>query len=153
MQGGQPTTKSGDYNNPAVVLDVTPPSGEMIKIFAFANKLPDNAPINAPKAGYRWRLTNYERSPLAHILSIKYDPYNAAFIAWYIGGFGLIGALIFVFFFSHKRVWAMIEKKADYEFEVVLGGNANRNNQALEDKFKTIIDSLTSYHLSEQKNQ
>ena len=116
MQGGQPTTKSGDYNNPAVVLDVTPPSGEMIKIFAFANKLPDNAPINAPKAGYRWRLTNYERSPLAHILSIKYDPYNAAFIAWYIGGFGLIGALIFVFFFSHKRVWAMIEKKADYVF-------------------------------------
>ncbi len=153
MQGGQPTTKSGDYNNPAVVLDVTPPNGEMLKIFAFANKLPDNAPINAPKAGYRWRLTDYERSPLAHILSIKYDPYNAAFIAWYIGGFGLIGALIFVFFFSHKRVWAMIEKKADNEFEVVLGGNANRNNQALEDKFKTIIDSLTSYQLSEQKNQ
>jgi hypothetical protein len=35
----------------------------------------------------------------------KYDPYSGAFIAWYFGGFGLIGALIFVFFFSHRRVW------------------------------------------------
>jgi cytochrome c biogenesis protein len=151
IQGGQPSTQSGDYNNPAVVLDVTQPNGQATKIFAFANKLPDNAPINAPKAGYRWRLTSYEKSPLAHILSIKYDPFNAAFIAWYIGGFGLIGALIFVFFLSHKRVWAMIEKKSDNEFEVVFGGNANRNNQAFEDKFKTIVDSLASYELSEQK--
>ncbi|MEP6902951.1 MAG: cytochrome c biogenesis protein ResB [Actinomycetota bacterium] len=151
MQGGQPSTKSGNYANPVVILDVTPPNSEPTRVFAFANKLPDNAPINAAKAGYRWHLANYEKSPLAHVLSIKYDPFNAAFIAWYIGGFGLIGALIFVFFFSHKRIWAMIEKKSDNEFEVVFGGNANRNNQALEDKFKTIIDSLTPNKI-EQKN-
>lgn len=151
MQGGQPSTKSGDYNNAAVVLDVTTPNGETTKVFAFANKLPDNAPINVPKAGYRWRLSSYEKSPLAHILSIKYDPFNAAFIAWYIGGFGLIGALIFVFFFSHKRVWAMIEKKSDNEFEVVFGGNANRNNLAFEDKFKTIVDSVASNQMSQQQ--
>ena len=142
MQGGQPSTKGGDYNNPAVVLDVTPPNGEPTKVFAFANKLPDNAPINAPKAGYRWRLASFEKSPLAHILSIKYDPFSAAFIAWYIGGFGLIGALIFVFFFSHRRIWAMIERKSDYEFEVVFGGNANRNSLAFEDKFNAIVNSL-----------
>ncbi len=142
MQGGQPSTKGGDYNNPAVVLDVTPPNGEATKVFAFANKLPDNAPINAPKAGYRWRLASYEKSPLAHILSIKYDPFSAAFIAWYIGGFGLIGALIFVFFLSHKRIWAMIERKSEHEFEVVFGGNANRNSLAFEDKFNAIVNAL-----------
>ncbi len=153
MQGGQPSTKSGDYANPAVVLDVTQPNGELTKIYAFANKLPDNAPVNAPKAGYRWRLASYEKSPLAHVLSIKYDPFSAAFIAWYIGGFGLIGALIFVFFISHKRVWAMIGKKGENEFEIVFGGNANRNHLAFEDKFKTIVESLASNNLSEQKNQ
>ena len=149
MQGGQPSTRSGEYNNPAVVLDVTTPEGQTQKIFAFANKLPDNAPIAAPKAGYRWHLASYEKSPLAHVLSIKYDPFNSAFIAWYIGGIGLIFALIFVFFFSHKRIWAMIEKKGGNEFEVVFGGSANRNQLAFEDKFKTIVDSLTSNKLKE----
>ncbi len=152
MQGGQPSTKSGDYANPVVILDVTPPTGETTKVFAFANKLPDNAPVNAPKAGYRWHLASFEKSPLAHVLSIKYDPFNAAFIAWYIGGFGLIGALVFVFFFSHRRIWALIEKKADNEFEIVFGGNTNRNNQALEDKFKTIIESIAPGQTSEAKN-
>jgi cytochrome c biogenesis protein len=104
--------------------------------------LPDNAPINAPKAGYRWRMASYEKSPLAHVLSIKYDPFNAAFIAWYIGGFGLIGALCFVFFLSHRRVWAMIEKKDENDFEVVFGGNTNRNNLAFQDKFQKIVDDV-----------
>jgi len=146
LQGGQPSTKSGDYNNPVVVLDVTQPNGETQKVYAFAAKLPDNAPVAAPKAGYRWHLANYEKSPIAHVLSIKYDPFNASFIAWYIGGFGLIFALIFVFFISHKRVWAMIERKGENEFEVVFAGNANRNNLAFSDKFKTIVESLTSNH-------
>lgn len=142
MQGAQFSTRSGEYNNPVAVLNVTTPDGETTKVFAFANKLPDNAPINAPKAGYRWRLAGYEKSPLAHVLSIKYDPFGAAFIAWYVGGIGLIGALCFVFFFSHRRVWAMIEKTGEKEFEVVLAGDANRNNLAFTDKFKKIADSI-----------
>jgi cytochrome c biogenesis protein len=144
MQGGQASTRSGEYNNPAAILDVTSPGGATQKVFAFAAKLPDNAPIAAPKAGYRWHLATYEKSPLAHVLSIKYDPFNSAFIAWYVGGIGLICALIFVFFISHKRIWAMIEKKGENEFEVVFGGNANRNHLAFEDKFKTIVESLAS---------
>jgi cytochrome c biogenesis protein len=153
MQGGQPSTKSGDYNNPAVVLDVTPPGGETQKVYAFAAKLPDNAPINAPKAGYRWHLQSFEKSPIAHILSIKYDPFNSAFIAWYIGGVGLMGALVFVFFISHKRIWAMIERRGDDEFEVVFGGHTNRNHMAFEDKFKTIVESLASNKLPQNNQQ
>jgi cytochrome c biogenesis protein len=139
---GKPDTRSGDYNNPAAVLNVTPPNGEEIRVFAFANKIADNIPVGAPKAGYKWRLAEFEKSPLAHVLSIKYDPFSAAFIAWYIGGIGLIGALIFVFFISHKRVWAMIDKKGESEFEVILGGDVNRNYQAFEDKFKKITSEL-----------
>ncbi len=139
---GKPDTRSGDYNNPVAVLNVTPPQGTRTRVFAFASKLADNVPVAAPKLGYKWRLTEYEKSPFAHVLSIKYDPYSGAFIAWYIGGFGLIGALAFVFFFSHKRVWAVIKRPENGMTEVVLGGNTNRNPAGLEDKFNRIVNRL-----------
>ena len=139
---GKPDTRSGDYNNPVAVLNVTPPQGTRTQVFAFASKLADNIPVGAPKLGYKWRLTEYEKSPFAHVLSIKYDPYSGAFIAWYFGGFGLIGALAFVFFFSHKRVWAVIKQSDVGTTEVVLGGNTNRNPVGFEDKFKRIVNRL-----------
>ena len=141
-QDGKPDTKSGDYNNPVAILNVTPPGGDKTRVFAFAQKLADNIPVGAPKAGYKWRLADFEKTPLAHILSIKYDPYNASIIAWYFGGFGLVGALIFVFFFSHKRVWAHVETNSEGKTEVVLAGEANRNQLAFADKFKKIAGEL-----------
>ncbi len=139
---GKPDTRSGDYNNPVAVLNVTPPGGERTRVFAFAQKLADNMPVGAAKAGYKWRLTEFEKSPLAHILSIKYDPFDGAFIAWYFGGFGLCGALAFVFFFSHRRIWAHVATNEDGETEVVLAGDANRNALAFDDKFNMIASEL-----------
>jgi cytochrome c biogenesis protein len=139
---GQADTRSGEYRMPAAVLGVTPPTGSPMRVFAFGGATADNIPVGAPKLGYKWRLADFERSPYAHILSIKYDPYSASFIAWYIGGFGLIGALIFVFFFSHKRVWARIEPAADGEHSITIAGEANRNHAAFEDKFDAIVNSL-----------
>ncbi len=89
---------------------------------------------------------SFEKSPLAHVLSIKYDPFNAAFVAWYIGGFGLIGALCFVFLVSHRRVWSLISETDEGNFEVVFGGNTNRGELGFEDKFKKIVAAT-------QKNQ
>ncbi len=139
---GSPDTKTGEYNNPAAILNVTPPGGERTRVYAFAQKLADNMPVGAAKAGYKWRLTEFEKTPLAHVLSIKYDPYEAAFIAWYIGGFGLVGALAFVFFVSHRRLWALIERDAEGRIQVVLAADANRNQIALNDKFVKIADDL-----------
>lgn len=139
MKGGQPSTKSGDYVNPAVILDVTPAGGEKTKVYAFANKLPDNAPIAAPKAGYRWQMVEYRKSPVAHVLSVKYDPYSGAFIAWYVGGIGLMGALVYVFFFSHRRIWALIEDSGSGTTNVLIGGDTNRNHMAFQDKFSKFL--------------
>lgn len=139
---GKPDTRSGDYNNPVAVLGVTPPQGTRTRVFAFAAKVADNIPVGAPKAGFKWRLTDFEKSPFAHILTIKYDPYNAAFIAWYFGGFGLLGALSFVFFFSHKRIWALLEKREDGEITVVLGGHTNRNQIGFQEKFAKIVKEM-----------
>ncbi|MCB1023738.1 MAG: cytochrome c biogenesis protein ResB, partial [Acidobacteria bacterium] len=144
-QKGEPDTKSGEYNNPVAVLQVTPKGGEKTRVFAFAGKMAENIPVGAPKLGYKWRLKEFEKSPLAHVLSVKYDPFNAAFIAWYFGGIGLIGALIFVFFISHRRVWARIERnEITNKFEVVLGGNVNRNHLNFEEKFGKIVEEIRS---------
>jgi ResB protein required for cytochrome c biosynthesis len=143
LVNGQPDTRSADYNNPAVRMTVTTPAGERKNAYAFFNKLPDGIPVGAPVAGYKFRLAEFEKVPLAHVLSIKYDPYDGAFIAWYIGGFGLMGALVFVFFVSHRRVWALItEKETNGFYETILGGNTNRNHLGFEDKFKKIVGDL-----------
>jgi cytochrome c biogenesis protein len=141
-QDGSPDTKSGDYNNPVAILNVTPPGGDKTRIFAFAQKLADNIPVGAPKLGYKWRLAEFEKTPFAHILAIKYDPFNASIIAWYFGGFGLVGALMFVFFFSHRRIWACIEKDEEGKTEIVMGGDANRNQIPFEDKFNKIAGEI-----------
>lgn len=138
-QEGRPDTRSGDYNNPVAVLGITPRGGERTRVFAFAGSVADNIPVGAPKLGYKWRLAEFEKSPFAHVLSIKYDPYEGAFIAWYIGGFGLIGALCYVFFFSHKRIWALIENRENGRLEISLGGEANRNHSGFEEKFVRVL--------------
>jgi cytochrome c biogenesis protein len=142
LRQGQPDTQSGEYNNPAAVLQVTPPGGETTRVYAFQGKRADNIPIGAPKLGYKWRLVEFEKSPFAHVLSIKYDPFHGAFIAWYFGGFGLIAALAFVFFVSHRRVWARIEQKDDNNYEVVIAGNTNRNPFGFERQFADIAAGI-----------
>ena len=142
-QQGQPDTRSGDYNNPVAVLGVTPPGGERTRVFAFAANLSDTMPVAGPKLGYKWRLAEWEKSPFAHVLSIKYDPYNGALIAWYFGGIGLIFALGFVFFISHKRVWAMIEDSPEGR-RVVLAGETNRNHAGFEDKFNVLKEKIAA---------
>jgi len=139
---GKPASKTGEYNNAVAILNVTPPNTDPIRVFAFAQKLADNAPVGAPKAGFKWRLAEFEKAPSAHILSIKYDPFDAAFIAWYIGGFGLIGALGFVFFFSHRRIWARIEKQDNGTYEAVIAGETNRNPFGFEDRFNKIVNAI-----------
>ncbi len=139
---GRPDTRSGEYNNPAAVLSVTPPGGERTRVFAFESGKADNIPVGAPKAGYLWRISGFEKVPFAHVLSIKYDPYSGAFIAWYFGGFGLIFALCFVFFTSHQRVWANIEPKGEGEYRILLGGDANRNHDGLEQRFNKVVQRI-----------
>lgn len=138
---GKPDTRTGDYNNPVAVLGITKPGEERIRAFAFGSAVPDNIPVAAPKAGYKWRLSEFEKAPFAHVLSIKYDPYNGAFIAWYFGGFGLMFALSYVFFFSHRRVWAMIENTEEGT-RLTMAGHTNRNHVGFQEKFVRISGVL-----------
>jgi cytochrome c biogenesis protein len=142
-QDGKADTRSGEYNNPAAVLSVKPQNGPKAHVIAFTPDFANKAPVaGAAKVGYKWRLVDFEKSPLAHVLSIKFDPYGASFIAWYIGGFGLVAALGFVFFFSHKRVWARIEPTDVGGHDIVIAGETNRNQTGFNDRFDRVIDTL-----------
>ena len=134
-KNGQIASSSGDYNNPALVLNLTDPNGVTKRVYAFAAELPPDAPINQPVAGYRFRLANFEKVAAAHVLSINRDPGKTPF---YVGGVILIIALLGVFFFAHRRVWALIEEKSDGIYEIVLGGNTNRHPAAFDDSLKRI---------------
>jgi cytochrome c biogenesis protein len=138
--GGKPGTESDEYNNPAAVLKLTTPAGQQLQAFAFAAELPSGAPVGAPVGGYKLRMVEFEKVPYAHILSVQKDPGKTPF---YLGGAMLILALCAVFFFSHQRVWTLLEERADGKgFEVVLGGNTNRNKLGFEDRFKRLVNEI-----------
>lgn len=137
---GKPDTDSGDYNNPAAVLKLTTPEGKPLQAYAFAAELPSGAPVGAPVGGYKFRIIDFEKVPYAHILSIQKDPGKTPF---YLGGALLILTLCGVFFFSHQRVWTLVEERADGEgFDVVLGGSTNRNKLGFEDRFKKLVNEI-----------
>src|SRR5256714_6928987 len=140
LQGSEPDTASEDYNKPAAQLEVTTPSGERKTVYAFQMELPDGAPVGAPFGGYKYRLLDFERVPLAHVLSIQHDPGKRVV---YTGFFLLPLMLCSVFFFSHQRVWALIEEKEQGSIQVTLGGNTNRNRLAFEDRFKKLASTVS----------
>lgn len=133
---GEIASQSADYNNPALIMSLTDRSGETKRVYAFAREMPPNAPVNQPVMGFRFRLADYEKVAAAHVLSINKDPGKTPF---YIGGIILIASLLGVFFFSHRRVWALIEEISPNKYGVALGGNTNRHFVAFEDGLKKII--------------
>ncbi|HEV2706454.1 MAG TPA: cytochrome c biogenesis protein ResB [Pyrinomonadaceae bacterium] len=137
--GGAPPPQESDYSNPGATLAVTPPGGATVQAFAFNERMAESAPIaKRPVAGYTFRLVDFEKSPSAHILSVQRDP-GATLV--YIG-FTLLGlTLIYAFFFSHQRVWALVEPRGG-AFGVVLGGNTNRNKLAFGDRFKRLVGAI-----------
>jgi cytochrome c biogenesis protein len=138
LMGGKPGTRSPDYNNPAVQMRIVSPNGEQKTSYAFATDLPSGAPVGAAVFGYKFKLLDFEKSPLAHVLSIKYDPFYGSMIAWYYGGGLLMLALCMVFFFAHQRIWAIVEPTG----ETILGAHTNRNETAFADKFEKIKSEL-----------
>ncbi|HJQ34232.1 MAG TPA: cytochrome c biogenesis protein ResB [Pyrinomonadaceae bacterium] len=138
--GGQDTGEQAAYNNPAATLAVTAPGAKPVKAVAFTPEMAERAPFaKQPVAGYTWRLVDFEKAPKAHILSVQKDP-GATIV--YIG-FTLLGlTLASVFFFSHERVWAQVEPKGEGRFEVVAGGNTNRNSLGFGDRFKKLVAAL-----------
>jgi len=132
--------EASDYQNPAATLAVTRPGGRPARAIAFTPEMVERAPFaKQPVEGYTFRLVDFEKVPRAHILSVQQDP-GATVV--YVG-FALLGlTLSGVFFFSHQRVWAVVEEREPGEFQVTLGGNTNRNKLSFGDRFRRVVEGL-----------
>jgi cytochrome c biogenesis protein len=128
-----PNEDTSDYPNPGAILQVTPPAGLSQTAYAFGEKLANMPVANKPVAGYTYQLVDFEKVGDQHILSVQRDP-GANVV--YIGFVLLPLTLGAVFFFSHQRVWALIEPVSDNKFKVTIGGNTNRNQAVFGEKFK-----------------
>lgn len=132
-----PDEDTSGYPNPAAVLQVTPPAGGTTQTaYAFNEKMANIPVAQKAVAGYTYRLTSFEKVPDQHVLSVQRDP-GASVV--YVGFIILTLTLIAVFFFSHQRVWALVENVSGDKYRVTLGGNTNRNQTAFGEKFKRFV--------------
>jgi cytochrome c biogenesis protein len=124
------------YEEPAAHLIYVMPDGKLGNVWAlteaYANKYA-NAPFMRKfmeNGVYQFVLTDFEKAPTASVLSVQYDP-GARVV--YAGFTILCLTLIAVFFFSHQRLWIVVE-----DGNVYLGGDANRNRLGFEDRAKKV---------------
>ena len=139
-----PNEDTSAYPNPGAILQVINPGIPPQKAYAFGPQMANLPVAKTPVAGYTYQLIDFEKVPDRHILAIQRDP-GANVV--YVGFIMLFITLVAVFFFSHQRVWAAIEKTADGNFDVTLAGNVNRNQNAFNEKFKRFVESLQKQNL------
>ncbi len=140
-QDGRIDFGSTEYENPAAHLIYIKPDGTEGNLWAFnQNFIPQvsSAPFLKSKfmndPSYQFTLMDFEKVPLAHTLSVQYDP-GAKIV--YIGFTILCLTLIFVFFFSHQRLWIVVEDN-----KVYLGGDSNRNRLGFEDRARKLANMI-----------
>jgi cytochrome c biogenesis protein ResB len=145
-----PTSASSDYNNPVAVLFVNEKQPVLAynpqlaeRVLTEKGKGKDGASVEdytlrANGQTYVVLLRDFEKASLNHGLEVRSDPGKNPF---YIGSMLLILALGCVFFFSHERVWAVIEPDGKGS-RVHFGGNTNRNKPAFEGRYNSLVESV-----------
>ncbi len=135
---GKISIGSADYANPAALISYITPDGKQGDIWAF-NEAFIGQIAGAPFLKQRFIdphpfsvvLTDFEKVSQKHILSVQYDP-GAKIV--YVGFTILCLTLLLVFFFSHQRLWLVVEDN-----NVYVGGDSNRNRLGFEDRAKRLI--------------
>jgi cytochrome c biogenesis protein len=130
---------TGNYENPAAVLQVAAPNKPPQTAYAFGEQMA-GIPIAAkPIAGFTYQLVDFEKVGDQHILAVQRDPGSNVV---YIGFTLLFITLVAVFFFSHQRVWTVIEETAADRFQIITGGQTNRSQNTFDEKFQRYVNSL-----------
>jgi cytochrome c biogenesis protein len=153
ISGNNFISNSGEYHKPVAQLDVQGEDGKhqtVLALGAQASDLMDKAEQRSGSGeanqllykGHKVILKDFEKVSRAHALTIQYDPGRTPV---YVGFVLLLLSLCSVFFFSHQRVWAVIESgDGSSRAKVYVGGNVNRNRQGFEETFNRMV-ALANY--------
>lgn len=146
MERGKPFTATGEYNNPVAELQVMGADGKVRRAFAFNAEMAEHAPEKGEQGnnpllfeGNKVLLKSFEKVATSHTLTVQYDPGR---MPVYVGFTLLFMSLCGVFFFSHQRVWAVIEPDGKRS-KVYFAGNTNRNRPVFEGRFNLLVKSVT----------
>jgi cytochrome c biogenesis protein len=134
-----PNEDTSAYPNPAAILKVTAPGSVPLNAYAFGSHMAALPVAKKAVAGYTFQLLDFEKVSDKHILSVQRDP-GANVV--YVGFVLLFLTLVGVFFFSHQRVWAVIDSESEGRCKVLIGGNTNRNQNAFHDRFTGFLNDL-----------
>ena len=138
-----PNEDTSGFPNPGAILQIFQPGLAPVTAYAFGPKLADLPVAKKPVAGYAFQLLDYEKVADRHVLAVQRDPGSNVV---YLGFLMLVITLIAVFFFSHQRVWAAIEKTPDGRLMTTVAGNTNRNGNAFKEKFDRFVKNLQAQH-------
>ena len=139
FEKSQAFSQSDDYSNPAAELRVTTAEGKTFKAFALGDDATVRRASAEDAAAPVIRLKSFEKVATSHTLSVQYDPGRTPV---YAGFTLLVIALTGVFFFSHRRLWAVIEPTA-IGSTLHIAGNTNRNRPAFESQFNALANLAT----------
>jgi cytochrome c biogenesis protein len=132
---------TSSYPNPAAVLQVVPPGGTIQTAYAFGPQMAEMPVAKKPVGGYTFKLADFEKVSDRHILSVQRDPgTNVVYVGFVI----LFLTLVAVFFFSHQRVWVVLEQSDSDSLKVTAGGDTNRSQNTFDEKFDRFIRELTT---------
>jgi cytochrome c biogenesis protein len=134
-----PNEDTTNFPNPAAVLQVIRPDSAPQTAYAFGPQMANIPVAKKPVAGFTYQLLDFEKVSDQHILSVQRDPGSSVV---YVGFILLFLTLVSVFFFSHQRVWAAIEETSENTYDVTLGGNTNRNQNAFAEKFRRFVNEI-----------
>jgi cytochrome c biogenesis protein len=145
-----PGSASPDYHNPVALLAINDQQPVMAFNLQLAERVltgkegatdgasVDDNTLKINGATYVVLLKEFEKASLTHSLEVRRDPGQNPF---YIGSMVLLLALGCVFFFSHERVWAVVEPDGKGS-KVYFGGNTNRNKPAFEGRYNALVESV-----------
>jgi cytochrome c biogenesis protein len=91
--------------------------------------------FNPALSGYQFTLVGYVSNEMTN-LKIIYDPSKG--IIWYSFLSMIVGFCV-MFFFSHRRLWAMVEKQAQ-GYIVKIGGSTTKDPQSIRQTIETILN-------------
>lgn len=134
-----PNENTTEYPNPGAVLQVGKQGDTPQRAYAFGPQMANIPVAGKPVGGYTFKLIDFEKVADQHILSIQRDP-GATVV--YVGFVLLFLTLVAVFFFSHQRVWAVVQGSSDHHTKVIYAGNANRNYNGFADRFSGLVQNM-----------
>lgn len=138
---------SGGYSNPAVRLNIVGSDGSRRPALAFNPTLADQVYGSVGTGdmehmlvdGKRVILKDFEKVAISHTLTVQYDPGREPVYAGFVF---LLVSLFGVFFFSHQRVWALVEPTENGS-KATFGGDTNRYGSGFGDKFASLAGEST----------